>query len=88
MKVIKQGRQQAGWSKELECTGAGNRGGGCGAILLVEIGDLFYTMVNVRDETDYYVTFKCSECGVLTDVKDSPIHAIQLPSKKEWESRT
>jgi len=56
MKVIKPGRPQRGWSKECKCSGKGNGGGGCGAVLLVEQGDLFQTQSNARDETTYYVT--------------------------------
>lgn len=43
MKIIKEGRKQTGWSKELTCTGKGNGGGGCGAVLLVEQTDLYNT---------------------------------------------
>lgn len=73
MKVIEKGRQQTGWSKECVCTGAGNGNGGCGAKLLVEIGDVFETQNNCRDETDYFTTFRCPECKVLTDI-DVPSH--------------
>jgi len=72
VQVIKEGRKQTGWSQQLECTGAGNGGGGCGAMLLVEIGDVFETQSSCRDETDYYVTFRCQCCGVLTDIKGAP----------------
>jgi hypothetical protein len=41
MKVVKPGREQKGWSKQFKCTGNGNGGGGCGAVLLVEEGDLY-----------------------------------------------
>jgi hypothetical protein len=68
MKVLEKGRKQKGWSVTRECTGNGNGGGGCGAKLLVEEGDLFKTTSQARDETTTYVTFKCSECGVLTDL--------------------
>lgn len=74
MKVITKGRPQTGWSIEKRCTGAGNGGGGCDATLLVEIGDVFETQRNCRDETDYYVTFRCPECGVLTDIDNAPRH--------------
>ena len=70
MKVIKKGRPQKGWSKEFECTGAGNRGGGCGAILLVEQADIFPTYRSALGETETFNTFECSECGVYTDIKD------------------
>lgn len=68
MKVLKKGRKQKGWSVEVDCTGSGNGGGGCGARLLVEQPDLFRTTRSIRDETEHFVTFKCCECGVLTDL--------------------
>lgn len=72
MKIIKPGRPQAGWSTEATCTGAGNGNGGCGAILLVEAADLFITQSHALHETDSYVTFKCTACGVLTDLSNPP----------------
>ena len=72
MKVIKKGRSQKGWSKEFKCTGNGNGNGGCGAILLVEQNDVFKTRNHCRDETTVYNTFKCVECGVLTDIESVP----------------
>ena len=84
MKVIKKGRPQKGWAKECVCTGAGNGGGGCGATLLVEKGDLFQTAHHSYDgSSDYYVTFACAACGVLTDLKDSPFYGHQLPTRSE-----
>ena len=76
MKVIKQGSGQEGWAKKYECTGSGNGGGGCGAVLLVEEGDIRITSSRCRDETDYYVTFRCCECKVFTDIdnNDVPSH--------------
>lgn len=71
MKVLKPGRPQKGWSTKSKCTGAGNGNGGCGAELLVEEDDLFQTSSSHYDgSTDYYVTFKCPSCGVLTDIKN------------------
>lgn len=71
MKVLKKGRAQKGWAKELNCTGSGNGGGGCGALLLVEEADLFQTSKTYMDgETDYFVTFECPSCNVLTDTED------------------
>ena len=72
MKVIEKGRPQKGWAKQCRCTGAGNSGGGCGALLLVERDDLYLTQRNCRDETDYFLTFRCPECVVETDVSDGP----------------
>lgn len=37
------GNDAVQWSKECECTGQGNGGNGCGAILVVEWSDLFLT---------------------------------------------
>lgn len=74
MKVIKAGTGQKGWSKEYKCTGKGNGNGGCGAILLVEAQDVFTTTSCARDETDYYKTFRCPECGVFTDISGAPSH--------------
>ena len=85
MKVVKKGRPQKGWAKEFECTGQGNGGGGCGAMLLVEAGDLFETCSGHYDgSTDYYTTFQCCECGVNTDIKDSsaPYPTRKTPPKK------
>ena len=86
MKLVKPGRKQKGWAKEYECTGHGNKGGGCGAILLVEEGDLFQTSRHSYGDEypDYFVTFKCSECGVLTDIEDSSFYGRDLPRKEDW----
>ena len=70
MKVVKEGRPQEGWAEEYECTGEGNDGGGCGAVLLVEEGDLSCLYSHARDETTAYLTFSCCQCGVKTDIWD------------------
>ncbi len=86
MKVIKKGRPQRGWAKQITCTGKGNGNGGCGAVLMVEEADLFHTYRSYmgRDE-DWFVTFKCSECGVLSDVKGYPGRAQELPHYNDWK---
>jgi hypothetical protein len=74
MKVLKHGRPQAGWSKKFTCTGAGNRGGGCGARLLVSEYDLYTTTSSHYDgSVEHYTTFCCCECGVETDIKSCPV---------------
>ena len=89
MRVLERGRNQKGWAEEYFCTGKGNGLGGCRAKLLVEQGDLFVTSSSdYGGGTDYFTTFKCSECGILTDVEDCPIRTASLPTKATWlESR-
>lgn len=70
MEVTKPGRVQRGPSKKFKCTGAGNSGGGCGAVLLVSEYDLYTTGSTCLGETDYYKTFCCMQCGTETDVED------------------
>lgn len=73
MKILKPGREQRGWAKELECTGAGNGGGGCGALLLVEQDDVYRTShTDYGGFRDVYNTFTCAACGVETDLKHVP----------------
>lgn len=89
MKVIKKGRPQRGWAKRLKCTGEGNNGGGCGAILLVEQVDLYQTSSSSMGEVDYFATFCCSECGVETDVPKGtslPVMPTSLPRKGERQA--
>lgn len=87
MKTVKKGRSQKGWAKEFTCTGAGNDGGGCGAILLVEEGDLYQTAHHCFDgSADTYTTFQCGECGVETDIKEPP-SLIYLPTKQAWQKK-
>jgi hypothetical protein len=81
MRILEPGRPQAGWAKEVTCTGAGNEGGGCGAKLLVEAHDLYRTESHARDETTTYVTIMCEACGVETDLwnSDSPSKGLRIP---------
>ena len=77
MRVIKKGRVQKGWSVEQCCTGHGNGDGGCGAELLVEEGDLFFTYRHHYDgESERFCTFICPECGVRNDVQLVPCYVI------------
>jgi hypothetical protein len=73
MKVIKEGKNPdvREWSAEFECTGHGNGGQGCGAILLVAESDLYRTESHARDETTSYITFMCPQCGQETDIRSS-----------------
>lgn len=63
--------QITGMSVETTCTGNGNGRGGCGATLLVEQPDLFTTYSFALGERERHVTFRCSACGVLTDLPDT-----------------
>lgn len=88
MKVLKKGSGQKAWSVKKTCTGAGNHDGGCGSQLLVSQGDLFSTSRHFYDgSSEYYITFKCPECGVLTDIKEHP-PVEKLPTQKEWEKKS
>ena len=87
MEVIKPGNGQKEWSEEFTCTGKGNGGGGCGALLRVVQSDLFITASGHYDgSTDYYTTFKCSECSVLTDITTKHKFNRALPNKRAWEA--
>jgi hypothetical protein len=93
MKVLEKGNPQKGWTTKVKCTGHGNQGGGCGAVLQVEEPDLFLTSSSVRDETDYYVSFQCCECGVLTDLPTAKVPSRfmygsgKLPSYVDWKKK-
>lgn len=89
MQIIQPGRPQQGWAKEYTCTGKGNNGGGCGAILLVEQPDLFHTSHHSYGDTfpEYYITFQCPSCKVLTDIPDSPVRAKELPHFNDWQKK-
>lgn len=68
MRVIKPGK---GYTDEVECTGGGNGGKGCRAILGVDRDDLRY-YEGVPGDTwgsrDPEVCFRCPECGEVTDL--------------------
>ena len=84
MQVLKKGRKQKGWSRKFTCTGSGNGGGGCGAVLLVSAGDFFQTASHHYDgSSEYYTTFECPECGVLTDAEGVPVYPTI--GHREWK---
>ena len=83
MKILKEGREQSGWSREMKCTGEGNGGGGCGASLLVSVNDMYYTYSHHYDgSSETYITFACPSCGVETDVDDKNTPPRRLIKKK------
>ena len=88
MKILKPGSiERAKWSKEITCTGRGNGGHGCGAVLLVEEGDLYYTRCHVRDEVDVFVTFTCGFCGRKNDLERKPdiVREPIFASEEAWQ---
>lgn len=78
MKLIKKGRPQRGWAKQITCTGKGHGRGGCCAALLVEESDLFRIETPIWDDNakcedlNVQVAFQCSECGVISNVNSYP----------------
>lgn len=89
MKTLAKGRKQTGWATETVCTGEGHGGGGCGAKLLVDTGDLFYMNRSLMGgETERYVTFECQECESLNRLKDVPKEvSIRHESYNAWSRR-
>lgn len=87
MKILTPGKAKS-WSRKMTCTGSGNGFGGCGAKLLVEAADVFLTSrQSYGDERpDYFHTFECAQCKVLTDFPEhTPLK--DLPSYKTWQDR-
>ena len=82
MDVLKKGRPQKSWTSKFTCSGKGNGGGGCGAVLLVSEYDLYYTHSDHYDgSSETYTTFTCCECEVETDVKVLVIPKGKRPIK-------
>ncbi len=74
MKVLKRENTNT-WGTVQICTGYGNGGNGCGALLLVREEDIFATFLDdIRTpETKFFYTFKCPICGRLTDILEDEI---------------
>lgn len=94
MKVIKPGNPAKQWTTRVTCTGRGNGNRGCQAVLEITVDDLFTTHSNHYDgSTEHYITFRCCQCGSLTDVRSTcdpkldvkgEFAGLSLPSKNEW----
>lgn len=85
MKILEKG---TGWSIEQRCTGAGNGGGGCNSLLLVEEHDIYVTShTDIAGDTDYFYTFACPVCGRETDINESLIPTIIRSEKLEAKRR-
>ncbi len=91
MKILESGKVGENWNIQHRCTGAGNRGDGCEALLELELDDLRYFPGVPGDSwgsRDPAVSFKCPCCGKLTDLKskDWPVGAHNLNRwTKEWQ---
>jgi hypothetical protein len=94
MKIIEPGKfgEENHWNMQHRCTGWGNGGKGCDALLEVDFEDLRY-FAGVPGDTwgsrDPAVTFKCPCCSTLTDLglNDWPKNYRTLPqyhSSREW----
>jgi len=73
MEIVQTGKTMGGcWEAEIECSGAGNGGSGCEAILKVSETDLYQTYKSCmgRDET-WCATFMCPCCGTETDIANT-----------------
>lgn len=80
METLKKGKA---WSKKVKCTGSGNGGGGCGALLLIGKEDLYETSRECYGDSSptYYTTLKCQECEVETDIQVPDFISKGLPKK-------
>lgn len=86
MKVVKKGKKQSCSVGKFKCTGKGNNGGGCGAVLLVSQTDLYKTSSQCYGDTlpEYFITFCCPECGVETDVEEVSVEPLgKRPTEKK-----
>jgi hypothetical protein len=91
MKIIEPGRLGETWTLRHSCTGWGNKGEGCNALLELELDDLRF-FPGVPGESwgsrESAVSFKCPCCGRLTDLglNDWPKGYHQLKRwTREWQ---
>jgi len=82
MKVLEKGKQKK-WDGEYRCTGGGNGNRGCESLLLVEEDDVFRTESSALGDTMVYLTFRCPECGSMTDIA-SQVHLNAVP-RQVWD---
>jgi hypothetical protein len=90
MKVIAQGKPKKAWTTKVKCTGS--RKEGCGAKLLVELGDVYKLPYEAPadaapgEEVVLYAVC-CPECGAETAVELpllAPKVIERIPFKKDW----
>jgi hypothetical protein len=93
MKILEPGKNgKTTWSVQHRCTGWGNGGNGCEALLELEYNDLRYFPSTGGEVTwghrEHAVCFKCPCCGRLTDLglNDWPTGYRQLTRwTKDWQ---
>jgi hypothetical protein len=79
MKVIKPGNTHKAWTRKLTCTGSGNGGEGCGAVLEVTFTDIYETAnCDYMGDCDHYKTFCCPCCGAETDISTKATNYYQI----------
>lgn len=94
MKILKPGKYTENWAIEHLCTGYGNGGNGCGALLEIERNDLrHYPPINrgTWGDRDEAVLFKCPICEKLTDLafQDWPTtHQTLKKFSTSWKDGT
>ena len=73
MTIIKSGKDNLSFGKEMTCKGhgLGKKIGGCGAILLVKPCDIDKT---TDGEGDTSYSFTCPECGAKTYIAYNAFH--------------
>jgi len=89
MKVIKKGNPHKAWTRELTCTGAGNGGEGCDAVLEVTFADIYVTSsCDYTGDCDHFKTFCCPCCGAETDIssKTANYYRIETLGKRPTEA--
>lgn len=91
MKILEEGTKGLNWTIEHRCTGWGNGGNGCNALLEVEKSDLKYYPGNdsvTWGGRDPAVTFQCPCCDSLTDLglNDWPAGYRELPRYTSTDS--
>lgn len=87
MKVLEAGKYTNEWKIQHRCTGAGNGGNGCEALLEVEKSDLRHRSARHTEgvwgdwaDCEEAILFKCPICDTLTDLahKDWPKNITKL----------
>jgi hypothetical protein len=70
MKVLRNEEGPYKWKQKVYCTGKGNGGGGCGALLEVSDEDIYHTFsYDMYGDCDSFYTIVCPLCGTETDLR-------------------